>query len=93
MLNISEILSFRASKFLLSSKICFSSSEKGEAIASAFIVSFKSCFSKDFQFIIYPFFSNNNFRSLKINSRSENLSVLLSGDKSFLKLSKLISNL
>ena len=46
------IMSFRISKFLLSNKTCFSSREKGEAIAKAFIVSFKSCFSRDFQFIM-----------------------------------------
>ena len=43
-----------------------------EAIAKAFIVSSKLCFSKAFQLIIKPLFSNNDLRSLKINSKSEN---------------------
>ena len=61
-------------RFLASNKTCFSSKENGEAIAKAFIVSSKLCFSSSFQLIINPLFSNNDFKSLKINSRSENLS-------------------
>ena len=62
------------SRFLASNKTCFSSKEKGEAIAKAFIVSSRLCFSSSFQLIMKPLFLNNDFKSLKINSRSENLS-------------------
>ncbi|MDC1490662.1 hypothetical protein N8129_00975, partial [Pelagibacteraceae bacterium] len=61
-------------RFSASNKTCFSSREKGEAIAKAFIVSSKLCFSSSFQFMMNPLFSNNDFKSLKINSKSENLS-------------------
>mgnify|MGYP001340438091 CR=1 FL=1 len=44
----------------------------GEAIANAFIVSSKLCFSNAFQLIINPLFSKRDFKSLKINSKSEN---------------------
>ena len=64
---------FLISKFCASNKTCFSSKEKGDAIAKAFIVSSKLCFSSAFQLIIKPFFSNKDFKSLKINSKSENL--------------------
>ena len=69
-LNISAILSFRRSRLFASNKTCFSSKEKGEAIAKALIVSSRLCFSKAFQFITKPLFSNKDFRSLKINLRS-----------------------
>ena len=73
-LKISAILFFLISKFLASNKTCFSSKVNGEAIAKALIVSSKLCFSSSFQLIINPLFSNKDFKSLKINSRSENLS-------------------
>ena len=73
------------SKFLASSKICFSSSEKGDAIDSALIVSFRLCFSNAFQLIIKPLFSNKDFKSLKINSRSEKFSFSFSSFKSLAK--------
>jgi hypothetical protein len=58
------------SRLLASNKTCFSSKEKGDAIASALIVSLRFCFSRDRQLIINPLFSNKDFKSLKINSRS-----------------------
>ena len=45
-------------RFSASNNTCFSSKEKGDAIAKAFIVSSKLCFSRSFQFIINPLFSN-----------------------------------
>ena len=57
-------------------------SEKGEAIANALIVSSKLCFSKAFQFIIKPLFSNKVFKFLKISSKSENFKSSLLSSKS-----------
>ena len=70
------------SKFSASNKTCFSSKENGDAIAKAFIVSSSLCFSSAFQLIINPLFSNNDFKSLNINSRSENFNSSFSLSKS-----------
>ena len=72
-MRISAIFVFLISKFVVSSKACFSSIVKGEAIANALMVSSSFCFSNCFQFIIKPLFSNNVLKFLKINSKSENL--------------------
>ena len=66
MFNISAILFFLTSRFFASNKTCFSSKEKGDAIANALIISSMLCFSSSFQLITNPLFSNNIFKSLKI---------------------------
>ena len=81
--NISAILFFLKSKFIASNSTCFSSKLNGEAIARALIVSSKLCFSSACQLIINPLFSNNCFKSLKINSRSENFKFSFFSLKSF----------
>ena len=62
-------------------------------MASALIVSSRLCCSNAFQLIINPFFSNNDFKSLKINSRSENFRSSLMLVKSWEKLLKSTSNI
>src|SRR5210317_2290346 len=81
--NISAILFFLKSKLTASNKTCFSSKLNGEAIARALIVSSKLCFSNAFQLIINPLFSNNFFKSLNINSKSENFKFSFSLLRSF----------
>ena len=88
MVRISEILFFLISRFFASNRTCFSSIVKGEAIARALIVSSKLCFSKAFQFIINPLFSNKDLRSLKISSKSENLIFSFPSLRSSKKFSK-----
>src|SRR6056300_197750 len=81
--NISAILFFLKSKLTASNNTCFSSKLNGEAIARALIVSSKLCFSKAFQLITNPLLSNNCFKSLKINSKSENFKFSFLSFKSF----------
>ena len=92
MLSISAIFDFLAVKFSVSNKICFSSNVKGDAIAKALIISSKLCFSRPFQLIMNPLFSKTDFRSLKINSKSENLNSSFFSSISLLNLLKSISH-
>ena len=87
---MSAILDFLEFKFSASSSTCFSSKVNGEAIAKALIISLKLCFSKAFQLIINPFFSNRSYKSLKINSRSENFKFSFFSSKSSKNLLKFI---
>ena len=86
--NINSNFFFLSLRSIVSNKICFSSTENGDAIANVFIVWSRFCFSNSFQLTLWPSLANNDFKFLNISFKSENLISSFFSFKSDEKLSK-----